>query len=285
MDTLRSEETQLSYLSAGDHEAPLLLCLHGFPDTPRTWQRLLSPWAESGGRVVAPWLPGYTPSRLDGPLDFISVAERILMLAEELSPGRPIHLLGHDWGAVIVHAAASLYPSRLRSAIALSIPHPATIAAQFPKHPSQLARSSYMLFFQLRRLSDRALASRNFAMVDWLWGRWSPGFIPDPEHIAVVKRCLAQSLPGPLQYYRSMLSPAVVLRANPLLRARVQVPTLYLHGENDGCMPPEMADGQKAFFASEFEAQVLPRAGHVVHLEQSDRVRDLVLDWLGAHSV
>ena len=68
MRRLRSEQTGLSYLSSGADDAPLVLCLHGFPDIPRTWAPLTQRLTGAGYRVVCPWLPGYAPSSLRGAL-------------------------------------------------------------------------------------------------------------------------------------------------------------------------------------------------------------------------
>ena len=99
MRRLRSEQTGLSYVSTGPEDAPLVVCLHGFPDIPRTWGGLTGPLHEAGYRIVSPWLPGYAPSSLEGPFDIPTLTQTILSFIDELSPSVPVRIVGHDWGS------------------------------------------------------------------------------------------------------------------------------------------------------------------------------------------
>ena len=101
MHRLHSEATGISYLTGEERNAPLVICLHGFPDIPRTWSSLADELTAAGHRVVLPWLPGYAPSSLDGPFDLPSLALKIMALIDELSPVRPVRIEGHDWGSAI----------------------------------------------------------------------------------------------------------------------------------------------------------------------------------------
>jgi pimeloyl-ACP methyl ester carboxylesterase len=60
------------------------------------------------------------------------------------------------------------------------------------------------------------------------------------------------------------------------------VPTLHLQGANDGCIGPELAEGQARFFEGVFTSRVVPRVGHFLHLERPDLVDPMVLDWLAS---
>src|SRR4051812_8446416 len=55
---------RLSCLAWGPADGPLVVALHGFPDTAQTWRHLGPYLAERGGRGVAPYLRGYAPSGL-----------------------------------------------------------------------------------------------------------------------------------------------------------------------------------------------------------------------------
>ena len=47
-------------VEAGD--GPLVLCLHGFPDSAQTWRHLLPELAAAGFHAVAPFMRGYAPT-------------------------------------------------------------------------------------------------------------------------------------------------------------------------------------------------------------------------------
>lgn len=260
-------------LFAGPEEAPLALCLHGFPDTARTFERLLVSLAQGGFRAVAPWLRGYAPSTLEGPFGIDALGHDAVAIADALSPGRPVAIVGHDWGAVAAYRASMLAPARFSAAVASAVPHPLALASNLLAMPRQLRRSWYMAFFQLPR-AELLVARHDFALIDRLWRDWSPGFTPSAEHMADVKRCLAASMPAPLAHYRALRTE--LFRRD---RARIRVPTLHLHGANDGCIGASLGRGQARWFDGPFESELLEGAGHFSHLEQPDLVERLVLGW------
>lgn len=280
----RSEQTGISYVSSGEANAPLVLCLHGFPDIPRTWVTLGEDLCNAGYRVVSPWLPGYAPSSVEGPFDVPTLAGRILALADELCPSEPIRIVGHDWGAIISQFASALSPARVRAAANLAVPHLLAFEANLQKHPRQLGRSAYMALFQAPVVSDFVVRWRSFRFIRRLWRTWSPGFDPGSDYFEELELCLRSSMPAPLEYYRALASPKVIRILRQTLEAGpIVVPTLYLHGERDGCIGPEMAEGQEEYFSALFETLTLADAGHFLHLERPAEVNEAVLRWFETH--
>lgn len=64
---------------------------------------------------------------------------------------------------------------------------------------------------------------------------------------------------------------------------RLATPTLYLVGDQDGCVLPEAARGQERYFSGPFEAEVVPGVGRFPHLERPDLVIPRVTAWLDQH--
>jgi len=284
MQRLRSEETGVSYVSSGEVNAPLVVCLHGFPDIPRTWDPLTNTLVRVGFRVISPWLPGYAPSSREGPLDPPAVVRRLLTFIEELSPNAPVRLVGHDWGAILAHVALSQRPERFRAAAILSLPHPLILERNFGDFPRQLLRSSYMALFQLPAVPERVILARDFALIEWLWKTWSPGFSPGADYFDELKRCLRASMPAPLSYYRSLRSPKILRELRAMLQTDpIPVPSLYLHGERDTCMGVELIVGQERYFSALFQTIRLAEAGHFLHLERPDEVNQAIVEWFQAH--
>ena len=143
-----------------------------------------------------------------------------------------------------------------------------------------------MLLFQLPGAGWLA-GARDLALIDRLWRAWSPRLILDAPRRDELHACLAASLPAPLGYYRAMLRPLAGLRERVLGRwPPIAAPLLQLHGEEDGCVlpprasprePPRERDDQ-LFLARTFE--LVPGAGHFLHLEQPDAIADRVRAWL-----
>ncbi len=261
-----------------------MLCLHGFPDIPRTWSKLAPELVAAGYQVVCPWLPGYAPSSLIGPFDALTVTQSVLQLAEELSHGRPVRIVGHDWGAVVTQLAAALRPDLLRAAAMLAIPHLLAIESNLERHPKQLRHSAYIGLFALPVISGPVVRFGDYRFVERLWRAWSPGFDPGADYLDEVKTCLRSSRLTPLRYYRSLSSPKQLRELRAVLsKGPIVVPTLYLHGERDGCMVPDMARGQEKYFSALFESVTLTEAGHFLHLERPTEANAAILKWLQTH--
>jgi pimeloyl-ACP methyl ester carboxylesterase len=198
-----------------------------------------------------------------------------------------VHLVGHDWGAVIGYAAAALAPERLHTLTTLAIPHPGRLQKEgIRKLPSQIRNSWYMIFFQLRGLADRVVQARDWAFIEKLWRDWSPGWELPAEELATVKETLAQ--PGvkkaALAYYRSAFgfrSPAAKETAR-LLGSPIRVPTLALTGALDGCMDTRLHDlaMKPEDFPAGFRVVRVEGAGHFLHQEKPEEVNRILLDWL-----
>lgn len=284
MRRCRSEQTGLSYLSTGPEGAPLVVCLHGFPDIPKTWAPLTEDLRRAGYRVVSPWLPGYAPSSLDGPFEVPSLTRTFISFIDELSPSEPIRIVGHDWGSIIAQCTLAQRPDRFRAAALLAIPHLLAFGANVERYPQQARRSAYIGFFQLPAVSDRLLSFRNFRLIERLWEAWSPGFDPGEDYFEELKLCLRSSMPAPLRYYRALVSLKTVRELRELLAGGpIVVPTTYLHGESDGCVGPEIAEGQEEYFSALFEMVKLADAGHFLHLERPAEVNAAILRWFETH--
>ncbi len=270
----------------GDARAPVVLALHGFPDTPATFAPLADTLRRAGYRVVAPFMRGYSPSTLAGPFHLDALADDVVAIADQVSPARPVVLLGHDWGAATTYVAAARFPSRVRCAVALAVPHPLAFLRALWRSPAQLRRSWYMAFFQLPVVPEIALSFDDFALVERLWRDWSPGHHPSAEQLEEVKRCLRASLPGPIEYYRAMAWPPREalerLRGPSAPSRRVRVPTLHLAGGDDGCIGPRVGRGQGDWFDGPFRSETLPGVGHFLHLERPDLVARSILAWLAS---
>jgi pimeloyl-ACP methyl ester carboxylesterase len=270
-----------AYLEQGHADAPLILLAHGFPDHPKTFLPLMALLCAAGYRCVAPWLRGYAPSTLSGPFDRQRVGDDLADLAEALSPNAKAILVGHDWGAAAAYTAVGRWPQRFSSAVALAVPHVAAFERNLRHSRSQQQRSAYMALFMLPAIPERLLAYADFAYVDRIWQRWSPGYKPNPDYMRELKHCLRASMPGPLGYYRALRPSRTRLRQALLdARVRIYVPLLHLHGADDGCIEFAMSEGEESYFESEFENRLFPGLGHFLHLEDPRQIADAILKFI-----
>lgn len=265
--------------------------LHGFPDCLHSYDTQLDALAAAGYRAIAPALRGYAASAIpdNGDYFLVTLAGDLIGLMDALDITRA-HLVGHDWGAAIGWLAIAAHPQRFLSFSSLAIPPPGGMGRAVLRHPRQMRKSWYMMFFQLRGLADRVLARNDFAFVEKLWRDWSPGWHWPAANMARVKETFRQ--PGvpqaALGYYRCLFEwlAAPNRRAQMLIRQPVEVPVLVLFGRNDGCMDaqlPATATNPAQFLAG-VRLVTVERAGHFLHQEQPERVNELLLDFFAGHA-
>lgn len=277
-----------AYLAAGAEDAPLALCLHGFPDSAWTWRHLLPSLAAEGYRAVAPWLRGYAPTTVpdDGHYQSAVLGLDACALHAALGGGEDAVLIGHDWGALAAYSAVHEPATPWRRLVTMAVPPPATVANAFFSY-DQLQKSWYMFFFQ-HPLADMAVPMDDLVFIDRLWADWSPGYdaSADLPHVKDALRDPA-NLAAAIGYYRATLSgvglsdrPEVVALQNASNGAP-PLPTLYLHGRTDGCMGADLAVGAQSVLTHEgSRVEIVDDAGHFLHVEQPEAVNRLVLDFL-----
>lgn len=290
MQTFKASSVQANglrfhFLEMGD--GPLVLCLHGFPDHARSFRHQLPALATAGYRAVAPFLRGYAPTDIpsNGPYQIAALAQDAVALIDALG-SKPAVVFGHDWGATAAYGAAVLAPEKITKLITAAVPYPSAVINAFVTSPTQQRRSWYMFFFQMPFAED-AVAYNDFAFIERIWQDWSPGWNYPAEEMASLKETFRKPdvLPAALGYYRHLLNPAYQVPAltsvqERLFTAPIQVPTLYFHGEKDGCIGGELSEGMESHFPKGLRKAVIAGAGHFVHQEKPEEVNRILLEFL-----
>jgi pimeloyl-ACP methyl ester carboxylesterase len=274
-------------------DPPIALCLHGFPDTAHGWRLLAPRLAAAGWRVVAPFMRGYAPSTIpsDGSYHVGAQMDDALRVLDGVGPtGRDV-VIGHDWGAIAASGLAAMPDSPFRKAVVMSVP---PFRAFWPRRgygfrrslpallPAQALRSWYIMYFQLPWLPER---SKSW-ILPLLWRRWSPGF-DSSEDLRHVDAAIGspQSWRAALGPYRATVRPgrraARYAELERNCHRPLRLPTLYLHGADDGCLRLELAERARAALPPDGAMRVIDHSGHFLQLEQPDVVADRILDFIG----
>jgi len=140
-------------------DGPLVLMVHGFPELWSSWRHQFAPIADAGFLTAAMDVRGYGGSSKPHPIDAYDLkhlAGDVAGLIDILGGGRAV-LVGHDWGAAIVYAAAFLYPEKIRGIAGLAAP----FLPPLPAPPISLMhevfkdRFFYQLYFQTEGVAER----------------------------------------------------------------------------------------------------------------------------------
>ena len=274
---------ELSCLAWGASHAPLVVALHGFPDTAWTWRHLGPHLATRGLRVVAPFLRGYAPSGLasDGYHVGALMADAVALHRELGGDDRTV-LVGHDWGAITANALGAHRDSPYRRIVTLAVPPLGAVqGAPLPLTPRQLRMSWYTLFNQLPLLPERTVDR----WLPRLWRDWSPGY-DAAEDVALVRAAwpTRAHVAAAVGYYRAIRAPWRVPAAYRAwartLNGIPTVPQLVLHGEADGAMQPAYARYAATRLPGTARLEMVADAGHFLQLERADVVNELIADFI-----
>jgi pimeloyl-ACP methyl ester carboxylesterase len=269
------------------------LCLHGFPDTAYGWRKVAPALVDAGWRVVAPFMRGYVPSSLptDGSYHVGALMDDALRVLDAAGPtGRDV-LIGHDWGAMAAAGLAAMPESPFSKAVIMSVPpsasfrplgrveEPWRLAASLPR---QLVRSWYIMYFQLPWLPERSASW----VVPRLWRRWSPRYQAD-EDLRHVDAAIGapERWRAALGYYRATIRntrpPQRYAELHNYWLEAPRLPTLYLHGLEDGCATADYTRWVRRVLPDGSEAATIEAAGHFLQLDQPDVVARHIVDFIG----
>jgi pimeloyl-ACP methyl ester carboxylesterase len=265
IETFSHGDLTFDVTDSGPAGGPVVVALHGFPEDRSSWTGLTPALTAAGFRVLAPDLRGYSPGarprrRRDYRLG--ALAGDVLALADAAGAGR-VHLVGHDWGAALGWYLAGLHPQRVRSLVALSVPHQRAWASAI-LHSGQLFRSWYVGLFQLPVLPERMFASRQG---EWMRRQLVHSGLDD----AHARRFAARhaDMTGPLNWYRGVAYERD--RVPP-----VSVPTLYVWGGRDGYISRRAADRCGQWVTGPYRYEVLDGASHWLPEQEYARLAPLV---------
>jgi pimeloyl-ACP methyl ester carboxylesterase len=261
---------------------PLVLLLHGFPESRHSWRAALPALAAAGYRAVAPDQRGYSPGARPNPADLSNYAfDRLVADAIEIAAaagydGKRFHLVGHDWGGQVSWGVAGKHPERLASLTILSRPHPSSFRRALLKEDGdQKHRSRHHRAFLDADTGKLLLADNARRLRDGLFGQGVPAAALE-EHLSVLGN--PEALEAALTWYRSNKGLAADI-------GTIKVPTLYIWGDADATVGPDAAYGTGEFVGAAYAMEVLPNVGHFVMDQAPAKATDLMLAHLKKHPV
>src|SRR5258707_3544714 len=267
--------------TAGEPGAPLVLLLHGFAESMNCWHAQLGALGDIGYRAIAPSQRGYSPGARPDPSDTANYhIDRLMDDAMAITAAAGygdarFHLVGHDWGGSIAWALADRHHARVASLTILSRPHPnAFNRALHMIDGDQAQRSRHHKAFLEPDAADVVLADD----ARWLRERLTANGVPAAAieaHLAVLGN--KDAMEAALAWYRARGA----IRG-PL--GPIRVPTLFIWGDADDTVGRVASEGTVDFIPAPYRLQDLSGVGHFAADQAPDRVSELLLEHLAAHS-
>ena len=290
MALLTTDLLDIDYVDTGPANAPAVLLLHGWPDDRSTWDEVVPALQVAGFRIIVPSLRGFGDTRFrdDQTLRTGNSGVHALdmfALLDGIGVER-VAIVGHDWGANIAEAMAVARPDHVHRLAMLSTP-PRLGGMATP--PFWHAQRQWYHWFMATERGAQAVRDDPIGFAHIHWCNWSPAGWFDEATFAKVARSFANPdwVDVTLHSYRARWDEAEPDPASRWLEEQVKattslsLPTLYLHGAEDGVNPPATAAQVAAKFTGWFRRVELPGVGHFPQRENPPAVIAALLDLLG----
>lgn len=256
-------------LDGGPLDGDPVVLLHGFPERASSWDAVSARLHDQGLRTFAPDQRGYSP----GARPRTRFSYRVPALVADVEAlvdriGRPVHVVGHDWGALVAWGLAARRPDLVRSLTAVSVPHPGAFLAACLRG-GQLRASWYFFLFMVPLLPE-------------LMTRFRPRSVDLPlrkggmrsDDVARFHREVVGygALPGGLGWYR-----AIPFAPFGWARQRVAVPTTYVWSDADVALTRYAAERCSRFVTGDYRLVVLEGVSHWIPAQAPDPLAEAIL--------
>jgi pimeloyl-ACP methyl ester carboxylesterase len=296
---------------------PLVVMVHGFPESWFSWRHQIGPIAAAGFTACAIDVRGYGGSDKPRPVSAYSMEHLVgdvAGLIEALAPGERAVLIGHDWGAPIVWNSALVRPDRVRAVAGLSVPYlgvgARSFRAVFEENFTAKGRFFYQAYFQDEGVAEAELEAnvrdslRRFYFAisgearagDWptdkphgaplLQGLKDPdpfpAWLPPADLDYFVGEFEQSGFRGPLNRYRNHDRDFAWLQT--FAGRKIEQPALFIGGERDPVLTMLGRGDLLAMMRAQVPdlrgADVLPGCGHWTQQERLLEVNERLLAWL-----
>lgn len=312
---VEARHARIELVDEGD--GPVVLLVHGFPESWYSWRHQIPALVEAGYRAVAIHVRGYGRSSAPQEVEAYSMLQHVsdnLGVLEALGVER-CAVVGHDWGSPIAAHSALLRPDVFAAVGLLSVPFSPPGGRRptdaFAEMGAAFGEEFYINYFQE---PGRAEAEIELDVRSWLRGFYiaasgegGPG--PDGKTVAFVRPGgmlrerfpAAEQLPpwlteddldvyvglfehtgfrGPLNRYRNVDRDWLDLQ--PWRNRPITVPALFIGGEKDGptIWGARALERHSSTMPGIQGSHILPGCGHWVQQERPEDVNRILLEWL-----
>ncbi len=274
-------QRRVELFECGPEGAPVVLFLHGFPESPYSFRHQIKAFREKY-RCIAVSLRGYGNSAKPSELSEYNVTLVVKDISDLIKAMKLQHviLVSHDWGGAVAWALTSMYPEYVQKLVILSAPHFGLYLDNFSV--GQLLRSIYFVLFQVPILPELYIALNNFEFIfelvhkDAMRSPSTSLSIADAQ--AMQYYCSQPGVITPaLNYYRNIFM--MTQTDFEAISGNVSMPCLVLWGDSDRHLRTNLCDNLKTV-APNSTFVVIPNCSHWIQLDKPDQVNQFILDFI-----
>ena len=295
-------------------KGPLVILLHGFPESWYSWRHQLPALAKAGYHAVAPDLRGY--GKTDKPAevedyDIHKLTADVTGIVDALGQKTAV-VVGHDWGSLVAWNSLLLHPDRFTGLVAMSVPYGgrAQVSPLATMKKTYGDNFYYILYFQEPGVAEKEFDADPRGFLSRLYlspssPREAP-IVTDPKRVAggwIPRMGAPKELPDwftqkDLDYYVQEFTEAgfrggINFYRNfhrnwettpQLANAKISQPVRFISGARDGVIRGATAEQLTASMGrvvTDLRGVVLiPEAGHWVQQEKPAETNAALLEFL-----
>lgn len=282
---------ELDVVDEGPRDAPVLIFLHGFPESHRTWRNQIARFSDRY-RCIAPDQRGYRGSSKPQEVEAYTpdkLVGDVFLLADALGV-ETFTIVGHDWGGAIAWgvAYAGMANGRVTRAIIANAPHPVIFPRLLYTNRQQREASQY--FREFRDPANDALVREHglgALLMKVFTGELKVTVEPEEQAAMLEDWSDPDAAIGMLNYYRASPMEVLDLDAPYDLPADYQdfplpklgMETLVIWAMDDAALPPANLDGLDEKI-EHLEIVQVPGCGHFVQWEAPEQFNSAMEDFL-----
>lgn len=281
----------IAYEAGGPADGLPALLLHGWPDDPRTYDRVLPGLHAAGFRTIVPYLRGFGGTTFLSK-DTIRSGEMVAMAQDAIDLADALHLenfvvIGHDWGARIAYVLGTAVPQRVKRIVTMSV---GWQPGELPTPSFKQAQAYWYQWYMTTERGRQTVRNHGKAFSRLQWENWSPtGWFTEEDFERTAASFENEDWPTitwhsySARWGEANKDPSYAdLERRAKSAQSISVPTLLIQGGSDAVTLPSSTEDKEKYFTGGYRRHLIPNVGHFPTREAPGVVAELASEFLKA---